>query len=330
MGKFYNIQEEDLKELTIDTRSIVQSYKDNTKVEQKYGKGLGNLNITTEKKGNIYTFEADMNFNKDIKLLEESFPLVALCFNSGKSFYQNLNVKDEVHHEFKNNHWGLFFINNDQKGEGVYRKNAPVNFLSYNFLPDFFTQLVNLYPEMLESSYKRFQKGESFTLTDETKPINNEISYVLAQLQHAHLMGNSSAMYTEAKIIELLALQFDFVSQKSLKKTESSLKTNSDYHKIHEARHILLSDIGNPPSIKELSLQVGINEDKLKKGFKEVFGTTVFGYLYQHKMYLAKQYLLDSSLLINEIALLCGYDYVSHFSTAFKRFWGCTPGEMRG
>ena len=102
------------------------------------------------------------------------------------------------------------------------------------------------------------------------------------------------------------------------------------YHKIHEARHILLSDICNPPSIKELSLQVGINEDKLKKGFKEVFGMTVYGTLYHHKMQLAKQYLLDSSLLINEIALLCGYNYVSHFSTAFKRFWGCTPGEMRG
>ena len=221
MGKFYNIQEEDLKELTIDTQSLLQPSKGDTKVEQECGQGFGDFNIAIEKKGNIYTFEADMNFNKDIKLLEESFPLVALCFNSGNTFYQNLNVKDDIHHEFKNNHWGLFFINNDQKSEGLYRKNAPINFLSYNFLPDFFTRLANLYPEMLETSYKRFQKGESFTLTEETMPISNEIRHVLTQLQHSHLMGNSSTMYTEAKVVELLSLQLDLALQKNPKKIET-------------------------------------------------------------------------------------------------------------
>ncbi len=60
-----------------------------------------------------------------------------------------------------------------------------------------------------------------------------------------------------------------------------------------------------------------------------MFGTTVFGYLFDYKMQLAKQYLLDTEKPISEVALLCGYEYVSHFSTAFKRKYGFSPLEMR-
>ena len=83
------------------------------------------------------------------------------------------------------------------------------------------------------------------------------------------------------------------------------------------------------PSLHELATMVGTNECTLKKAFKQEFGTTVFQYLFDYRMDLAAQYLLESSLSINEIGMMLGYDYQSHFCTAFKRKYGVSPMEFR-
>ena len=50
-----------------------------------------------------------------------------------------------------------------------------------------------------------------------------------------------------------------------------------------------------------------------------------FQYLFDYRMRLAVLYLLDSDMTINDIAIKLGYDYQSHFCTAFKRKYGVTP-----
>jgi AraC-like DNA-binding protein len=74
---------------------------------------------------------------------------------------------------------------------------------------------------------------------------------------------------------------------------------------------------------------VGTNECTLKNGFKTLFGTTVFGYLFNYRMKLAGQYLSDTDKTIQEIAGLVGYEYLSHFSTAFKRKFYVSPQQYR-
>ena len=41
------------------------------------------------------------------------------------------------------------------------------------------------------------------------------------------------------------------------------------------------------------------------------------------------QFLLDTDKTIFEIALDCGYEYASHFTTAFKRKYGLTPKQFK-
>ena len=98
---------------------------------------------------------------------------------------------------------------------------------------------------------------------------------------------------------------------------------------MYEVRDRLTAQLDVTPSITELARAVGVNEKKLCYGFKEVFGTTVFGYLYDYKMELAQQLLLHTDKSIGEIALTCGYDYISHFSTAFKKKFGRNAKEVR-
>ena len=331
MADFYSITEKDIQEMAIDVKSFYEGLNTEKTNSFDYGDKYGKCGIYSQQKGNIFVSNFEIFLNRTVSMRSTIYPFIGMYFNKKGHSFQKLNIKEKDYQHFGNQHCGLYFMNEGEMGESIYEKDLHNEFISFHFPLDFFKKLVQMYPDTLGSSFKRFENGETFCLTEQTRPITYQMQQILSQIENANLLGNSRTMYLEAKILELLALQFDFTKNiTSSQKEQPCIKTISDKEKIHEARSILLSDLENTPSLRELSLQVGINEKKLKKGFKEVFGTTVYGYLYQHKMHLAKQYLLDSSLLINEIALRCGYGYVSHFSTAFKRFWGCTPGEMRG
>jgi AraC-like DNA-binding protein len=80
-----------------------------------------------------------------------------------------------------------------------------------------------------------------------------------------------------------------------------------------------------PPSLKELAKLSGLNEYKLKKSFKEVYNTTVFGYLSDHRLNEARKKLESSNKSIAEIAYDLGYSSPQHFAKAFKEKFGLTP-----
>jgi AraC-like DNA-binding protein len=103
----------------------------------------------------------------------------------------------------------------------------------------------------------------------------------------------------------------------------------SELDRIHQAKEILLQDIENPPSLLELAHRVGLNDYKLKSLFRQVFGTTVFGYLHQQRMQRAHHLLQTSDLTVTEVANLVGYTSLSAFSTAFKKFYRISPSHLR-
>ncbi len=86
--------------------------------------------------------------------------------------------------------------------------------------------------------------------------------------------------------------------------------------------------MNNPCSLIDLAHQVGTNDAYLKKHFKEVFGTTVFGYLHDAKMREARKMLLEDKT-VTEVAYHTGYRYVAHFTRAFKKYFGVTPNQVR-
>ncbi len=106
------------------------------------------------------------------------------------------------------------------------------------------------------------------------------------------------------------------------------LSNEADREKIIRAREILLQHIGEPITIKALSRKVAINECYLKKGFKEIFGTTIFDFYQSQRMEHAKYLLYDKGLSVTEVSLMLGYSSISHFSTAFKKHTGIKPCEL--
>ena len=111
--------------------------------------------------------------------------------------------------------------------------------------------------------------------------------------------------------------------------TDKFIKSATDKKKLFEAKEILNIRMENPPTISELSKLINLNEYKLKKGFKELFDITIFGYIHKSRMNFSKRLLLGSDISAKEIAYKTGYSSPQHFSKAFKTEFGTSPNSIR-
>ncbi|MEO1296030.1 MAG: AraC family transcriptional regulator [Cyanobacteria bacterium J06636_16] len=154
-----------------------------------------------------------------------------------------------------------------------------------------------------------------------------EIAHILQLILHCPHQGGIRKLYLEAKALELLALCLTQLTHYCTEAAPSCWVKPKDVDALHRAKDILLQNINNPPSLAELARQVDINERKLQKGFQQLFGTTVFGLLHDHRMERARQLLEADQMTIEAIANAIGISHRGYFATAFKRKFGSTPRE---
>ena len=79
---------------------------------------------------------------------------------------------------------------------------------------------------------------------------------------------------------------------------------------------------------EELSARFGLNEFKLKKGYKHFFQSTVFSDIHRLRMQHARQLLTERVMNVTEAAYYIGYSDLSSFSYAFKKRFGYNPGRV--
>ena len=139
--------------------------------------------------------------------------------------------------------------------------------------------------------------------------------------------GQLSEMFLLSKVLELIVLCIDQYRKK--KKVTSVLRNRIERAKIVAARDYINANITNPPSLSEVAIEVGLNEFKLKCGFKEMFDNTPFGYLTERRLNLARQFLRDTEKKASEIAYELGYSSPQHFHHQFKKAFGVTPNYIR-
>lgn len=149
----------------------------------------------------------------------------------------------------------------------------------------------------------------------------------LAQLRNATWQGAMSRLYIEAKVMEIVALYANHLTAET--PSDQPNLTHDDIERLHQAKAMLLSRLDDPPSLLELARAVCLNDYKLKVGFKAVFGATVFGMLYDHRMAQARDLIESRHYSITEVALKVGYRSPSAFSAAFKRKYGVTPSDVQ-
>ncbi|MBK8882547.1 MAG: helix-turn-helix transcriptional regulator [Bacteroidales bacterium] len=179
---------------------------------------------------------------------------------------------------------------------------------------------------------KRFSEnillGKGDLLSQNWGAIDYSIEQVIRQIINCNYSNEIKKMFLLSKSIELLVLTAESYSYSENKK-EIFIKNKSDKEKIIAVRDLINERLNCPPNLSEIAKIIGLNEYKLKLGFKEVFNNTVFEYLTEQRLNIAMQYLKDTQKTSSEIAYSLGYATPQHFNNAFKKKFGFTPNSVR-
>ena len=159
--------------------------------------------------------------------------------------------------------------------------------------------------------------------------MNTPMHTALYQMLNCSYQGLTKRLFLESKTLELIALQLEqSVLNHNCNAMQSCLKP-ADIERIHGAKDILINNMQNPPSLMELSRQTGINDFKLKKGFRQVFGKTVFGFLHEYRMEKSRKFLEQGNMNVKEVSYIVGYINAHSFSDAFKKRYGVRPSSYQ-
>ena len=163
----------------------------------------------------------------------------------------------------------------------------------------------------------------------DNQPFASSIAVVLSQILQSKIHDSIRALYIKGKVYELLSLYFNKNQDPSIEQCPF-LIDEENVRKIRRAKEIILQRMTNPPSLENLALEIGLSLKKLKEGFKELYGDTVYSYLLDHKMEEACRMLNTQKYNVNEVGLRLGYSTASHFIAAFKKKYGTTPKKYLG
>jgi AraC-like DNA-binding protein len=147
----------------------------------------------------------------------------------------------------------------------------------------------------------------------------------LQQILHCPYQGVTRQIYLESKVLELLALMVEQEIEFQRGKTPTASLNKDDLERIYQAQKILLQQLDHPPSLIDLARQVGLNDYALKRGFQQVFGKTVFGYLHDYRLEQAQQLLATSEMKVTEVADAIGFESRSYFASTFRKKFGVSP-----
>ena len=154
--------------------------------------------------------------------------------------------------------------------------------------------------------------------------ISPSMAIVLSQLFHYSLHPSIKNLYYKGKGYELLSLYFNRTEDPNAEQCPF-LIDEDNVIKIKRAKEIIIANMAEPPRLQELADEIGLNVKKLKMGFKQIYGDTVYGFLFDYKMDFARKLLDSGSYNVNEVGLKIGYSTGSHFIAAFKKKFATTP-----
>lgn len=252
-------------------------------------------------------------------------PLIAVAFYGSGDV--ELTIKSEAKEKVLHHTQGLalsFFADDQVQFMHAVSAHRPLESIliatkmsSLHKLPSLEGELFGEMLQQLVHPKDHFVEGPSCYMTP-------EMQLILNQVLHSQYQGKAKMMFFRSHITALLA---HFFGQLSLIPTKTI--SADERQRLELAREILTTHLEKPPSLTELSRQIGLNTFKLKKHFKELFGVPVFKYLQNERLQKAHDLLRNGDMSIQEAAWQVGYDSLSSFSNAFTRKFGFRPSEIK-
>jgi AraC family transcriptional regulator, transcriptional activator of the genes for pyochelin and ferripyochelin receptors len=258
----------------------------------------------------------------------ESFPLTANFYISGSSRVKTLQMQDDYLREYVETAGEsyLFYLPDLEEIEETFAgepRQIVKLWFTREFLESFGSQM-----ETLPAKLQQIQSDQRSRFYRPIGKITPAMQAALYQILNCPYEGWMKQMCLESNAIELLMLQIAQWMDEENRVTPCTKLQAADVERIYQAKGILMQQLANPPSLMALARQVGLNDRKLKQGFRQVFGTTAFGYLHNHRMEQARSLLLENQLSVTAVAHSVGYTNLCAFSTAFRKKFGVSPRAL--
>jgi AraC-like DNA-binding protein len=154
--------------------------------------------------------------------------------------------------------------------------------------------------------------------------VSPAIAVILSQLMNYNLHPSIKLLYIKGKVYELISLYFNRSEDVDTEQCPF-LVDEDNVRRIRQAKEIMIARMAEPPTLAQLSEEIRLPVRKLKEGFKQVYGDSVYSFLFDYKMDYARKMLETNKYNVNEVGLKIGYSTASHFITAFKKKYGTTP-----
>ncbi|MEY2703931.1 MAG: hypothetical protein RLY43_2570 [Bacteroidota bacterium] len=273
------------------------------------------LNI--EQDFTILRFQNDMEITERFEKQVET-GLIQFHFNvkgKGKFIFNNGNYALELKEE------KALLLYNPQKELPLHLEISPKSWVisvlvSIKKFHALFSSEAEVIPFLSPSNLEKKYYGE--------EDITPSMAIVLNQIFNYNQNSSIKNLYLKGKSYELLSLFFNSNEDPNAEYCPF-LIDEENVLKIKKAKELIISNMAEPPGLQELADSVGISLKKLKVGFKQIYGDTVFNFLFDYKMDYARKMLDSGTYNVNEVGLKVGYSTSSHFIAAFKKKFGTTP-----
>lgn len=296
------------------------------------------LNDTT---GRSYGYRQEVNLRPGLNLLIDDYTLqedLIVETGSGKPCEPSPGLEISFMLSGHNRLEGVQSYHNffradwDDSDGGQFHWQADERVLKFDIHiePALFEALVGEQLEALPLTLRQFvqnsQPGQPHFW--QVNPTTAAMQSAIQQILQCPYQDLTRWLYWESKVLELIALRLEQVSLCGQRVAALSALQAEDVERIHYASEILQQRLTDPPSLLELARLAGINDHKLKVGFRQVFGTTVFGYLRRHRLEQAHQLLQERQISVSAAAAEVGYTSQGHFAAAFRKQFGVNPKDM--
>jgi AraC-like DNA-binding protein len=196
------------------------------------------------------------------------------------------------------------------------------------FNPEMFMEITCESNDLLKRFVSQMQTQQPAVLSFSSGIIDLQLTNAMNEILNCRYSGGIKKTFLLSKCLEILVLQAESFMHTE-KQGHIYPKNKTDLERLDFARTYIIEHVDMPPSLRELAKLSGLNEYKLKRGFRETYNDTVFGYLTNYRLTTAKKKLESGNLSIAELAYELGFSSPQHFSKTFKERFGMSPKTIR-
>lgn len=260
-------------------------------------------------------------------------PLV-LCYSLAGGMRYTNNGAGQINGIDFNKGFGTVTYMPEWQGVAEYKAGCSMQGVCIYIDPNLLGSFLDSKHDHIPASLCNIISGDQNSQFYQASATTPQTNIALRQIVDCPYQGSLRRLYLESKTLELITQGIMQVASSQVPASPASPGPASpsllsdDIERIREAKEIIVRNLENPPSLLELARRVGINKNKLSRGFQQVYGTSVFSYLRIQRLELARDLLECKKMNVTEAALKVGYAQQSNFSKAFIRHFGTSPKDL--